>query len=155
MTLPPYDLDAPPPRLALPPRPLARVELPRWGFVKRLGDGRIDFVSPVPCPYNYGCLPGIASGDGDDLDVLLLGPRLAPGVELRLPVQGVLGFVDGGALDPKVVCGAGALGTREAAWLAAFCRTYAAAKHALNRARGRPGATRCLGWLPWDPIDPG
>ncbi|HJK95657.1 MAG TPA: inorganic diphosphatase [Polyangiaceae bacterium LLY-WYZ-14_1] len=145
----------PPPRTALrlPPRPWAVVELPRWGFVKRAGDGRIDFVSPVPCPYNYGSLPGLGSGDGDALDVLLVGPRLPRGTRVRWPVRGVLGFVDAGAFDPKVVCSEAPLGPIETAALGRFCRIYAVGKGALQGIRGRPGATHCLGWLPWRRAD--
>lgn len=138
----------------LPPCPRARVELPRWTFVKRRSDGAVDFVSPIPCPYNYGSLVGLRADDGDEVDVLVVGPRLPRGTVLAAPVRGVLGFVDAGDFDPKVVCGPRPLGAPERAALLAFCRLYARAKGALNRLRGHTAETRCLGWLPWRPEPP-
>ncbi|MFY0541612.1 hypothetical protein [Nannocystis pusilla] len=35
-----------------------KIEYPRWSVVKRRSDGSVDFVSPLPCPYNYGHVPG-------------------------------------------------------------------------------------------------
>jgi hypothetical protein len=39
------------------------IEVPRWGFVKRRADGGVDFVSPIPCPYNYGSILGLVAPD--------------------------------------------------------------------------------------------
>ena len=33
------------------------IEVPRGSFLKRGLTGRIDFVSPLPCPFNYGAVP--------------------------------------------------------------------------------------------------
>ena len=33
------------------------IEVPRGSFLKRGSTGRVDFVSPLPCPYNYGSVP--------------------------------------------------------------------------------------------------
>lgn len=128
--------------------PEVLVEQPRWSFVKRRADGMVDFVSPFPCPYNYGSIPGRRSGDGDPLDALLLGPRLSAGSRVRAPVVGVVGFIDAGELDPKVVCSARALTVRDRAGLLAFFAAYARFKSLLSLARGRRGETRSLGFLP-------
>ncbi|HSP80345.1 MAG TPA: inorganic diphosphatase, partial [Myxococcaceae bacterium] len=83
----------------LPREPEILVESPRWSLVKRRSDGSVDFISPLPCPYNYGCIPGLGSGDGDPLDVVVLGPRLRRGPRLRVPVVGVIGFLAAGGSD--------------------------------------------------------
>lgn len=132
----------------LPERPLVRIELPRFSLVKRRSDGRIDFIAPVPCPYNYGSIPDIASGDGDALDAVVLGPRLPEGRTLRLPVVGIINFIDGGRPDPKVVCSAEPLSALDRAGLIAFFAVYARCKTLLAFARGRHGAIRSLGFFP-------
>jgi inorganic pyrophosphatase len=55
------------------------IEVPLGSFIKRRDDGRVDFVSPVPCPFNYGSVPDTLSGDGDRVDAVVLGPRLPRG----------------------------------------------------------------------------
>jgi inorganic pyrophosphatase len=115
--------------------------------VKWRADGRVDFISPVPCPYNYGCIPGLQSDDGDPLDVVVLGPRLRRGERLRMPVVGVLDFLDAGRGDPKVICSTRPLGERERARLERFFRIYAVFKRALQRLRGQVPDTRFRGWL--------
>ena len=121
------------------------IEVPRGGFVKRRDDGSIDFVSPLPCPFNYGSVPGTVSGDGDRLDALVLGPRLAAGVEVLVPVVARVDFVDAGASDPKYVCSRAPLGRIDALRVALFFRSYARLKGALNRLRGKRGPTAYRG----------
>lgn len=123
------------------------VDHPRWSLIKRRSDGSVDFVSPVPCPYNYGSISGWRSGDGDELDAVVLGPRLAAGTRLRVAAVAVVGFLDGGLHDPKVICSAAALTAGQRARLELFFRSYAGVKGALARMRGRDGDTRYLGWL--------
>jgi inorganic pyrophosphatase len=123
------------------------VEYPRWSLVKRRSDGTVDFVAPLPCPYNYGHIAGWRSGDGDDLDAVVLGPRLAAGSRLRIAAVAVVGFLDGGVHDPKVICSTGGLTAGQRSQLALFFRSYAGFKGVLARARGRAGDTRYLGWL--------
>ena len=132
----------------LPERPVVRIELSRWSLVKRGSDGRIDFIAPLPCPYNYGCIPGLASGDGDPLDVVVLGPTLPEGRILEVPVVGILDFVDCGCPDPKVVCSDHPLSPADRYGLLAFFAVYARCKALLSLARGRKGPTRSLGFFP-------
>jgi inorganic pyrophosphatase len=132
----------------LPREPEILIEYPRWSIVKWRGDGRVDFISPLPCPYNYGCIPGLSSGDGDSLDVVVLGPSLRRGQRLSMPVVGVIGFLDAGCSDPKVVCSPRPLRAWERAGLGLFFHTYALFKRVLHRVRGGgDGETRYLGWL--------
>lgn len=116
-------------------------------MIKRRSDGSFDFVAPLPCPYNYGSIFGRRSGDGDLLDAVILGPRLPLGATRTLVAVGVIGFLDLGVHDPKVICSEGDVSSRERAGLELFFRAYAAFKQGLAAARGQPGATRYLGWL--------
>jgi inorganic pyrophosphatase len=140
---PPCELDLPTPGEVCE----VTIEYPRWSMVKHRSDGTIDFVSPLPCPYNYGSLAGRRSGDGQALDALVLGPRLAAGVRLRLPTIGVIGFLDLGVHDPKVVFSVGPVSARDRAGLELFFRVYARFKRGLARVRRQPEATGYLGWL--------
>ena len=145
-TAPVSEFSLPP---GLPSEPEVLIESPRGSVVKRRADGSVDFISPLPCPYNYGCVPGLDSGDGDPLDVVVLGPRLRRGTRLRVPVVGVIGFLDAGCADPKVICSTRPLRPVDRWGLAAFFHTYALFKRGLYLARGRrTGDTRYVGWLP-------
>jgi inorganic pyrophosphatase len=50
------------------------VEVPKWSFAKRSQNGVIDFVSPIPCLFNYGSVPIIPAPDGIPIFLLFLGP---------------------------------------------------------------------------------
>lgn len=132
---------------SLPLEPEVLVESSRGSFVKRRADEGIDFVSPVPCPYNYGCIPQLGSGDGDPLDAIVLGPRLRRGERVRMRVVGVIAFVDGGQRDPKVVCSPHPLRGYERVGLELFFRVYAPFKWVLHLVRGEARETRFVGWL--------
>lgn len=122
------------------------IEVPRGSFVKRDAAGRIEFISPLPCPFNYGSVPGRPAPDGDALDAVVLGPRLAAGQRLQVPVRGVIRFIDAGQQDDKLICAHAALSAKDQAIVLGFFRIYALSKRVMNLARGRTGATRCLGW---------
>lgn len=121
------------------------IEVPRGGFVKREVGAGVDYVSPVPSPFNYGCIPELPGADGDPLDVVVLGPALRAGERVEVVVRGVVRFVDAGAVDDKLV--ASALPPSPGDWRAvtAFFRVYARARRALNLAGGRRGRTAFLG----------
>jgi inorganic pyrophosphatase len=135
----------------LSPLQRVRIEVPRWSFVKRKADGRVDVISPLPCPYNYGCIEDIVAADGDGLDALVLGPRLAAGVLVETVVRAVYGFRDAGVEDPKLVCSAAPLTAAERRGIERFFWAYAWFKRGIHRARGESGTTAALGWLasPW------
>jgi inorganic pyrophosphatase len=119
------------------------VEVPRGAFVKRElhAQGGIDFVSPLPSPFNYGYLPALPGQDGDPADAVIMGPRLALGSEVALPPVGRVRFVDAGTRDDKLVLSARPLTARERLALRAFFTAYAQAKRLLNRLRGERGRT--------------
>jgi inorganic pyrophosphatase len=118
------------------------IEVPLGGFIKRKDDGGIDFVSPAPCPFNYGSVPDTRSGDGDRLDALVLGPRLARGTRVRVKVVARVRFMDAGQDDPKLICSERPLSRVDRAKITTFFAIYARAKGVLNRLRGRTGPTR-------------
>lgn len=123
------------------------IETPRGGFVKRRADGSIDYVSPLPSPFNYGCVPDRTGGDGDPLDAVLLGPRRPRGWRGRVAVRAVVRFVDDGRPDDKLVCGDVVTGL-DRVRLRLFFAAYALLKRGLNRARGRRGETAYRGVAP-------
>jgi inorganic pyrophosphatase len=51
-----------------PPEVDVVIEVPRGSFLKRGSTGRVDFISPLPCPYNYGSVPTHIGLEGDLLD---------------------------------------------------------------------------------------
>jgi inorganic pyrophosphatase len=118
------------------------IDVPLGGFVKRTDAGTIDFVSPAPCPFNYGSVPDTRSGDGDRLDAVVLGPRLARGARVRMNVVGRVRFTDAGQDDPKLICSDRPLGRLDRAKVTTFFVLYARAKALLNWVRGKAGPTR-------------
>ncbi len=124
------------------------VEVSRGSFAKRDSEGRVDFYSPVPCPYNYGCVPEIGAPDGAPLDVVLLGPRLPRGERVTVELLGIVDFLDCGLQDPKLITVP--VGLRlPPCWpgVDRFFRVYALAKRCLAAARRKRGETRFRGWL--------
>jgi inorganic pyrophosphatase len=122
------------------------IEIPRGSFLKRGSSGRIDFISPLPCPFNYGSVPDRLGLEGDLLDAVVLGPRLALGTRLQTKVWGAVTLIDRGMADDKLICGSHAPGAAERESVLRFFRFYARCKALLNLWRGRPGRNACAGW---------
>jgi inorganic pyrophosphatase len=123
------------------------IDVPKWGFVKRDDDGAVDFVSPLPSPFNYGHVPGTLAEDGDAFDAVVLGKRLARETSVTVAVQARMGFLDAGAADPKLICAPEPLAEAQRRQVERFFRRYAVAKRLINGVRGKRGPTRYLGWL--------
>ena len=122
------------------------IEVPRGSFLKRGSSGRVDFVSPLPCPFNYGAVPGLLGLEGDLLDALVLGPRLPYGTRLTVNAWAAITFTDRGLSDDKLVCCAHRPGAAELRDVLRFFHFYARCKALLNRWRRRPGRNGCDGW---------
>lgn len=122
------------------------IEVPRGSFLKRGSTGTIDFVSPLPCPFNYGAVPTLLGLEGDLLDALVLGPRLAYGTHLRVQAWGAVTFTDRGMSDDKLVCCNHPPSARELRAVLRFFRFYARCKGLLNLLRRRPGRNGSDGW---------
>ncbi len=72
----------------------------------RKGEPRI--VQFLPYPGNYGMIPGTLlskddGGDGDALDVLVLGPAVPRGSVIAVHVIGLMKFLDDGEQDDKIL----------------------------------------------------
>jgi inorganic pyrophosphatase len=123
------------------------IEIPRGSFLKRGPTGHVDFISPLPCPYNYGSVPTLVGLEGDLLDAVVLGPRLAAGARVRVPAWGAISQMDRGMVDHKLICAAGLPEEAQRLGVLRFFRFYAWSKGLLNLARGRPGRNACEGWI--------
>ena len=122
------------------------IEVPRGSFLKRGSIGRIDFISPFPCPFNYGSVANYLGLEGDLLDALVLGPRLPFGARVRVRAWGAVTQTDRGMVDDKLVCSIKPLTASQKALVLRFFRFYARCKGLLNLLRGRPGRNACDGW---------
>jgi inorganic pyrophosphatase len=123
------------------------IEIPKGSFIKRGSTGHVDFVSPFPCPFNYGSVPAYVGLEGDLLDALVLGPRLRAGTLLRVKAWGAVTLTDRGMSDDKLVCSDHPLSDAEKRNVLRFFAFYARCKGLLNILRRRPGRNACDGWL--------
>ncbi len=122
------------------------IEIPKWSFLKRGSSGKVDFVSPFPCPFNYGSVPGYVGLEGDLLDALVLGPRLPRGTRVTVQAHGAVGLSERGMYDDKIVASHGSLGSWQVRGVLLFFHFYAFCKGLLNVFRGYRGFGRCEGW---------
>jgi len=122
------------------------IEVPRGSFLKRSLNGSIDFVSPLPCPFNYGAVPTWLGLEGDLLDALVLGPRRAFGTRWRVRAWGAVTLTDRGLCDDKLICCEHRPTAAQVEQVLRFFRFYARCKGLLNLWRGRPGRNACDGW---------
>ena len=129
-----------------PPELEVVIEIPRGSFLKRGSTGQVDFVSPLPCPFNYGSVPNYVGLEGDLLDALVLGPRLPLGARIRVKAWGAVTFTDRGMSDDKLVCSTRPLSQSERRSVLRFFHFYAKCKGLLNLWRRRPGRNACDGW---------
>jgi inorganic pyrophosphatase len=108
------------------------IETPKWSFVKRNELGKIDYVSPVPSPFDYGRLEGFTGGDGDPMDAIWLGTRLNSERAMG-HVVGVVRFVDGGETDDKwLLSDKKTVSQFDFQMLKVFFRVYAQVKNVLD-----------------------
>ncbi|MCG6873856.1 MAG: inorganic diphosphatase [Betaproteobacteria bacterium] len=129
-----------------PPEVEVVIEIPRGSFVKRGSTGHVDFVSPLPCPFNYGSVPQLVGLEGDLLDAVVLGPRLPLGTRTRVKAWGAVTLTDRGMSDDKLICSAFPLQPSERRGVLRFFHFYAQCKALLNLWRRRPGRNACEGW---------
>ncbi len=120
------------------------VEVPKGAFVKRATDGAIDFISALPCPFNYGSIPDRPAEDGEPQDALHIGPRLHSGEEKTSTLRGVVRFIDGPYADDKFILKDSALTVADRLKIEVFFRTYALMKSVLRRNK----RARYLGFIP-------
>jgi inorganic pyrophosphatase len=121
------------------------IEVPRGSFLKRGSSGHVDFISPWPCPFNYGAVPGLLGLEGDLLDALVLGPRLRYGTHTQVPAWAAVTLTDRGMSDDKLICAVHQPSRDEIDRVLRFFRLYARCKGLLNLLRRRPGRNACDG----------
>ena len=129
-----------------PPEVEVVIEVPRGSFLKRNLRGGIEFVSPFPCPFNYGAVPTHLGLEGDLLDAVVLGPRLRFGEHTRVKAWGAITLTDRGMSDDKLICSDHRPTDAERDGVLRFFRFYARCKGLLNLMRHRPGRNACEGW---------
>jgi inorganic pyrophosphatase len=122
------------------------IEIPRWSFLKRGSTGEVDFISPLPCPFNYGSVEDYIGLEGDLLDAVVLGPRLQRGARVTVKACGAVGLTDRGMYDDKLICSHGPVGPGRRFLILLFFSLYARCKGLLNIVRGRAGRNACEGW---------
>jgi inorganic pyrophosphatase len=132
------------PTLEFPNELEVRIDTPLGGHVKRRDDGRIEFVSPIACPFNYGSANNTQAPDGDREDVIVLGEKLERGTSVRVPVLGRVRFIDAGEQDHKWLCG-DVLTQVEINRIRRFFKLYSRAKRLLNALSFESGVTRFEG----------
>jgi inorganic pyrophosphatase len=130
----------------LPPSVEVVIEIPRGSFLKRGTTGHIDFVSPLPCPYNYGSIHQYIGGEGDFLDAVVLGPRLPIGSRVQVNAYGSVGLSERFMSDDKLICATQPITENDRLRVLWFFRFYAFCKGLINVTRGQPGRSRCDGW---------
>jgi len=122
------------------------IETPRGSFLKRGSTGKLDFISPLPCPFNYGSIPAYIGSDGDFLDAVVLGPRLPLGASISVYAWGTVGMIDGDIYEDKLICAQKPISVRQQRLILLFFMIYAKAKYLLNLIKGRKGHNSCEGW---------
>lgn len=108
------------------------------------------FVSPIPCPFNYGSVLETQAPDGDPMDAVVLGARVARGEVIRATAWGWAEFTDRGVSDPKLICTVSGQppGPTALRGIARFFRLYARCKRLLYAAGGSRQPTRFEGLRP-------
>lgn len=122
------------------------IEIPRGSFIKRGSTGKLDFISPVPCPFNYGSIPSFIGRDGDLLDAVVLGPPLPRGTTVTVQVRGAVRMIDRGMYDDKLICSRAPVSPWKKRLILLFFMIYARAKCLINLAKGHGGRNSCEGW---------
>lgn len=122
------------------------IEIPRGSFLKRDSSGALDYISPLPCPFNYGSIPAFIGLDGDFLDAVVLGPRLPSGTKVKVQAWGAIRMVDRGMYDDKLICSRSPIAPWKQRLIFLFFMIYAKAKSLINLTRGCRGRNSCEGW---------
>lgn len=122
------------------------VDTPKWGFIKKKDDGSIDYISPFPCPFNYGSILDTEGEDGDREDIVVLGKKLKSGTQDCLANRvAIVSFYDKGEFDPKHIYSDKELNTIDKLKLYSFFSLFSVLKLVLNAVKGKKGKTKFVG----------
>jgi inorganic pyrophosphatase len=96
--------------IEIPAGSTAKYEMNKVSYVLEMDslDNQPRFIDYLGYPGNYGMIPNTIlpknmGGDGDPLDVLLLGPAQKRGSVIKVKVIGVLHLLDNGEKDDKLI----------------------------------------------------
>jgi inorganic pyrophosphatase len=128
------------------------VETPKGAYIKRNEEGSIDLVSPFSCPFNYGRVLGYDGRDGDPLDAILLGSVQTYNSRHKVPLVGVVRFVDGGKEDHKLIFSFSPPTKEQEKKLHTFFHWYARIKNLTRLLHIRDCRSRFLG-IEWGTIE--
>ena len=98
----------------------AIIEIPsgtseKWEMSKTDKKLRLEYVNNepriinyLPYPFNYGMIPNTLlseenGGDGDPLDIIVLGDKIKRGKVVEVKVLGILSMIDRGEQDDKII----------------------------------------------------
>ena len=110
------------------------IEVPKGNMIKRDQFGSIDYISPIPCPFNYGSVLDVEGEDGDLQDAILLGKRKKIGFCGTYSCIAKVLFFDAGKKDHKWVFSEHQkIRKRELILLEMFFHIYAKTKHIKHR----------------------
>lgn len=94
----------------IPAGTTAKYELNKVSYDLKIDsiDGLPRFIDYLGYPGNYGMIPNTIlpksqGGDGDPLDIILLGPAVARGSVQKVSIIGVLELLDNGEQDDKLI----------------------------------------------------
>ena len=105
------------------------IEVSKWGMIKWNEKGNIDYISPIPCPFNYGSVKNITGDDGDLQDAILLGDKKEVRFCGKYKLIGKVYFIDQGRQDHKWIFSAtNKIRRRDWMVLDSFFRIYAQIK---------------------------
>jgi len=130
------------------------VSKPEGHLCWELQDGVPRVVQYLPYPGNYGMIPGTLldkddGGDGDPLDVLVVGPMVPRGSVIEVRPIAVLRLLDGGEVDDKIIAVDPAAPLGAVAGLSELQSRYAGVTEIIEtwftNYKG-PGAIKSLGW---------
>ena len=91
-------------------------------------------------------MPSHIGLEGDLLDAVVLGSRLALGSRIRVTAWDAITLTDRGMSDDKLICSVHAPDEAQRRRVLRFFRFYARCKGVLNAWRRRPGRNACEGW---------
>lgn len=114
----------------------------KWSFIKRDDDGDVDYISPLPCPFNYGSILGTVSEEGDRMDAIVMGGKIRKDHNIKLNPLAEVVFYDAGNYDPKMVFSLNnKLSFLDKLGIRLFFMFFSIAKTLLNKVRRKQGRT--------------
>ncbi|MBW6451193.1 MAG: inorganic diphosphatase [DPANN group archaeon] len=82
------------------------IEITKGSFIKSSitpTKTKLEFISPIPIPFNYGFINDTQSGDSEALDIIIFGEKLKRGSKLDISASGIILFKDNNVKDYKII----------------------------------------------------